>query len=160
MEQKFTAPADKVFALLTNPKWLEARCLALGELSAKISAKKSGGGVTLTMKRRVRRDLPGLVAKVLSPESDLVFEEKWSAPDEDGARTGTLTMDAVGQPVKMTATFELAPSGKGSVYRITHRCKSSVPLIGGAVEKFALGQIEKGCADELAYAAEHLKRAK
>jgi uncharacterized protein YndB with AHSA1/START domain len=160
MEQKYAAPADKVFALLTDPKWLEARCLALGELSAKVKAKKSGGGVTLTMRRRVKRDLPGLLAKVLSPEAELVFEEAWSAADAGGKRTGTLTMEAAGQPVRMTASFELAPSGKGCVYRIAHRCKSSVPLIGLAVEKFALGQVESGCADEFAYLVKQLKQAK
>lgn len=159
MEQKYSASADKVFALLTDPKWLEARSLALGELSAGVKAKKSGGGVALTMKRRVRRDLPGLLAKVMSPESDLVFEETWSAESE-GGRRGKLTMEAIGQPVKMTAEFELVPTGKGCVYRITHKCKSSVLLIGGAVEKFALGQVETGCADEFAYLVEYLKKNK
>jgi hypothetical protein len=160
MEQKYAAPAAKVFALLTDPKWLEARSLALGELSAKVKAKKGGGGVTLTMHRRVKRNLPGLVARVLASEAELHFEETWSAPDDDGVRTGTLTMDAVGQPVKMTATFELAPFGKGCVYRITHKCKSGVPLIGGAVEKFALGEVESGCADEFAYLVGQLKKSK
>lgn len=159
MEQKYAATVDKVFALLTDPKWLEARGQALGELSTQVKAKKSAGGVTLSMKRRVRRDLPSLVAKVLSPESDLVFEETWTAATEAG-RSGTLTMEAIGQPVKMSAKFELAPAGKGCVYRITHTCKSSVPFIGGAVEKFALGQVESGCADELAYLAEFLKSHK
>jgi hypothetical protein len=159
MEQKYNAPLDKVYALLTDPKWLEARSLALGELSASVKAKRSGGSVSLTMKRRVRRDLPGLVARVLSPESDLIFEETWSAR-EDGGRTGTLTMDAVGQPVKMTAEFELCPAAKGCVYRITHQCKSSVPLIGGVVEKFALGQVESGCAAEFVYLVDFLKKNK
>jgi hypothetical protein len=160
MEQKYAASIDQVFALLTDPKWLQERSAVLGELSAKVKAKKSGGGVTLTMNRRVKRDLPGLVAKVLSSESDLVFEEVWSAAGEGGARTGTLTMEAAGQPVKMAATFELVPAGKGCVYRITHKCKSSVPLIGGVVEKFALGQVEAGCADEFAYLVARLKERK
>ena len=30
MEQKYSAPIEKVFSLLTDPKWLEARSLALG----------------------------------------------------------------------------------------------------------------------------------
>lgn len=160
MEQKYAAPADKVYALLTDPKWLEARCLALGELSATVKAKKSGGGVTITMRRRVKRDLPGLVAKVLASEAELVFEEVWSPADAGGKRTGTLAMDAAGQPVRMTASFELVPSGKGCVYRIAHKCKSSVPLIGLAVEKFALSQIESGCAAEFAYAVKELRQAK
>jgi hypothetical protein len=60
----------------------------------------------------------------------------------------------------MTAEFELAASGKGCVYRITHQCKSSVPLLGGAVAKFAQGQVEKGCADEFAYLVDYLKKNK
>lgn len=159
MEQKYSAPVDKVFALLTDPKWLEARCLALGELSASIKAKKAGKGVAIGMKRRVKRELPALVAKVIPPEADLVFEESWG-PDEDGTRSGTLSMTAVGQPITMTAEFELAPAGKGSVYRITHVCKCSVPLIGGTVAKFAQGQVEAGCADEFAYLVDYLKKHK
>lgn len=159
MEQKYSAPVDQVFALLTDPKWLEARCMALGELSASVKAKKAGKGVALTMKRRVKRELPGLVAKVIPPEADLVFEEAWG-PDEDGTRRGTLSMTAVGQPVTMTAEFELAPAGKGSIYRITHVCKCSVPLVGGAVAKFAQGQVEAGCADEFTYLVDYLKKHK
>ena len=159
MEQKYNAPFDKVFALLTDPKWLEARCIALGELSASVKVKKRSGGVGVTMSRRVRRDLPSLVAKVMSPEADLAFEETWSA-ETDGGRSGTLTMDAIGQPVQMTAEFELFPASKGCVYRITHKCKSTVPLIGGVVAKFAQSQVEKGCADEFAYLVEYLKKNK
>ena len=159
MEQKYAASVEKVFALLTDPKWLEARCLALGELSASVKAKKAAGGVTITMKRRVKRELPAIVAKVMPPESDLVFEEKWSA-DNDGSRTGTLTMEAVGQPVTMSAEFELKPSGKGCIYVITHKCKCSIPLLGGTIAKFAQGQVEEGCADEFAYMVDYLKKNK
>lgn len=160
MEQKYTAAPDKIFALLTDPKWVEARCLELGELSVSVKAKKAGGGVTLTMKRQVKREITGLAAKVISPISNLEFEEKWSAPDDEGVRVGSLTITAVGQPVKISADFELLPSGKGSVYRILHKAKCSVPLIGGAIEKFVLGQVEQGCADEFAYTVAWLKKNK
>lgn len=156
MEQKYNAPIDKVYALLTDPKWLEARSLAVGELSAKVKAKKSAKSVSLSMTRRVKRELPALVAKVLPAESDLQFEETWQ-PDGDGGYSGTLTMDIVGQPVKMTADFSLVPSGKGCVYRIEHRTKCSIPLVGGAVAKFAQAQVEQGCEAEFAYAVKALK---
>jgi Protein of unknown function (DUF2505) len=66
----------------------------------------------------------------------------------------------VGQPVKMNAEFELVPSGKGCIYRIAHKCKASIPLIGGTIEKFALGQVEEGCANEFAYMVSYLKANK
>lgn len=159
MEQKYTASVEQVFALLTSGKWLEERCLALGELSASCKSKKAAGGVVVNMERRVSRDLPGLVAKVMSPEADLSFVETWE-PEFEGGRKGTIVMTAAGQPFKMTAEFELAPSGKGSVYTIRHKVKASVPIIGGAIEKFALGQCEQACNDELAYMVQYLKNTK
>ena len=159
MEQKYSADIDKVFSLLTDPKWLEERSLAMGELSARIKASKSATGVRLAMTRRVRRDLPALVAKVLSPEADLQFEEHWESA-EGGGYIGTLSMDIVGQPVKMRAEFELAPAGKGCIYRIAHHAKCSIPLVGGPVAKFAQGQIEEGCAEEIAYLLSYLKKKK
>ena len=125
VELKLAASADKAYALLTDPKWLEARCLALGELSASCKAKKTPSMV-VTMKRKVRRELNAMISKVLNPESDI----------------------------------ELLPEGKGCVYRIQHHAKVNVPLIGGVVAKFVLGQTEQGCADELAYLADFLKKNK
>jgi len=157
MEQKYDAPLERVLALLTDPKWLETRCLALGELAASAQTRTAGGKVFVTMKRRVRRELPRAVAKVMPPESDLVFEQIWS-PEENGGRSGTLVMNVVDRPVRMTAEFALTPSGKGCVYRIKHKCKCSMPLIGGAVERFTLGEVEAGCAREFEYLVEYLKR--
>ncbi len=157
MEQKYSAPIEQVFALLTDPKWLEERCLALGELSAKVKAKKSTKGVvTLTMTRRVKRDLPALVAKVMPAESDLHLEETWTPAD--GGYDGVLTMEVVGQPVKMNAEFTLESAGKGCIYKIEHETRCSVPLLGGTVAKFAQGQIEQGCADEFKYLVHALKK--
>ena len=158
MEQKYGAPLQKVLAHLTDPKWLEARCLALGELSAKVKAKKAGKGIRISMTRRVKRDLPALIARVLPSESDLQFEESWT-PEGDGY-TGTLTMDVLGQPVSMTAEFSLEPAGKGCVYRIVHHAKCSIPLLGGPVARYSQSEIEQGCADEFKYLVAFLKKAK
>jgi hypothetical protein len=158
MEKKFTAPVDKVYGLLTDPKWLEARCLAMGELSANCKTKKTARGATVTMKRRVRRELSAIVTKVLNPESDIELVEQWAG--DKGSRSGTLTLQVVGKPITVTAEFELVPEGKGCVYRIQHYAKVQVPLIGGVVAKFVIGQTEQGCADELDYLADHLKKNK
>lgn len=155
MEKKFNAGVEQVFALLTDPKWLEARSLAMGELSAKVKAKKNAKGVNVTMDRRVHRDLPALVAKVISPDSDLHFEEVWVRGDD--GYTGTWSMEIVGQPVKATAEFSLTASGKGCVYAIEHQASCSIAFVGGAVAKFAQGQIESGAMAELDYLAQSLR---
>jgi hypothetical protein len=149
MKQKYNAPVNTVFALLTDPKWLELRGLALGELSAEVDAKKSAQGVQISMTRRVRRELPALVAKVLPSESTLQLAEIWTPVG--GGYAGTLSMEIDGQPVRMSAEFSLEPAGKGCVYRIEHQTKCSIPLLGGAVARFAQVQVEQGCADEFAF---------
>ena len=39
MQHKLNAPAQTVLDLLTNAKWLESRCLALGDISASVKTK-------------------------------------------------------------------------------------------------------------------------
>jgi hypothetical protein len=157
VEKKLATSVDKAYALLTDAKWLEARCLALGELSAVCKTKKSPS-VVVTMKRRVKRELNPLISKVLNPESDIELEERWST--EGKGHKGTLTLQIVGKPITVTGAFELIPEGKGCVYRIQHHAQVKVPLIGGVVEKFVLGQTEQGCADELDYLADFVKKNK
>lgn len=56
MEKKFSVPANKVFAP-TDPKWLEARCLAVGELRASYKTNGLSGGSRLFEGRKALRCL-------------------------------------------------------------------------------------------------------
>lgn len=156
VEKKVSGSIDKAYELLTNAKWLEQRCLDLGELSASVKVKKTAKGASTHMEREVRREVSGVVGKVLPKQGAIVLDETW-APDDDGY-TGTLTMDLVGLPVKISAEFTLRPEGKGCIYWIQHKAKCGVPLVGGAVEKFVLGELEKGASDELDYLAKAVKK--
>lgn len=156
VEKKFSASIDTVFELLTDAKWLEQRCLDLGEISAKVKAKRTAKGATVSMAREVKREVSGVVGKVLPKQGSITIEEAW-APEGNG-HTGTLDMTLVGLPVKITGSLSVMPSGKGSIYTVEHKVKCSVPLVGGAVEKFVLGELEKGATDELDYLAKALKK--
>ncbi len=158
MERTYSAPIDQVFGLLTDPKWLEARSLALDQLPSKVKARKSGQGVSVSMMRRIKRDMPARVAKVLPAEWDLQFEETWT-PAEAGYH-GAYSMDIVDQPVRATAEFTLESSGNGCIYRIVHQAKCKVPLLGGAVARYVQAQVETSCAAECAYLVDWLKTHK
>lgn len=158
MEQKINASADTVFALLTDPKWLEARSAALGEISARCKTKKAGTGLTLTMQRRVHRDMNAVVAKVINPDSDIEIIENWSG--EASSRSADYALTIVGKPITVSAKIVLESAGKACIYRIQHQARVKVPLIGGVIEKFVLGETEKGCADELEYLLQYLKKNK
>jgi len=70
VQAKLAAPVDKVFGSLTDPTWLEARSLALVELSAGCATRKAAGRVTVTIERRVHRELNAVISKARNPESD------------------------------------------------------------------------------------------
>ena len=110
MEKKLTAPVDKVFGLLTDPKWLEARCLAMGELSANCKTKKTAGAATVTMKRRVRRELNAIISKVLNPESDIELVEQWSV-DKDSRSWMNLTMRLPNEDLEKKRISEAKANG-------------------------------------------------
>jgi uncharacterized protein YndB with AHSA1/START domain len=158
MQVKFSAPLETVYAAFTDPKFLEQRCLDLGEISADCKVKKAAGGHAVTMKRKVERELPSFLAKLFNPIQTIVIEEKWSDDGEDG-KQATYHLEVIGQPVEVSATISLTPSGKGCVYEISHRAKARIPLIGGQIERFVLGQTEAGCKDELDYMVKALKES-
>lgn len=158
MEQRYSAPIEQVFGLLTDPKWLEARSRALGELSSKVKTRKTGKGVSVSMMRHVKCDLPVRVAKVLPAELDLQFEEAWT-PAEAGFH-GAYSMEILNQPVKATAEFTLESNGKGCVYRILHHAKCKIPLLGGAAARYVQAHVETSCAAEFAYLVDWLKTHK
>lgn len=157
MEQKFNTTADHLFELLTDARWLEERSLALGELSTQCKTKK-GDCLNVSMKRRVHRDLPAMVAKVINPDSDIEIVEKWTG--NTAKRTASYVLTIVGKPITVTADIELQATGKSCVHRINHQAKVKVPLIGDVIEKFVIGETEKGCGDEIAYLANYLKKHK
>lgn len=155
MEHTFNAPIHRVFALLTDVSWLETRSRALGYLGVHIQTRVNGKAVAITTKRCAPGTLLPHGTGMTTPCVDLVFREKWN-PEFEGVRTGKLTMSAVDQPIRMSASFELVPSGNNSIYRIVHKYKSNVPLTGDAVHKFAQEQIETICMDEFAYLVGYL----
>ncbi len=152
---EFEHDVQTVYEALTEPQFLVDRCSAMGELSAECDVEEDEDGVTtVNLCREIQRDLPKILAKVFDPVQVMDMVEEW-CPDDDGW-SGTWTMDVRGQPVLISASFELVPTAKGCKYTVTHSAKAKVPLIGRQLEKFILGQTTEGANDELSYLAEYL----
>lgn len=154
VEYEIEADMEQVYALLTDPDYLSQRSLDLGELSVEIEVTEDAGETIVSMKRTVARDLPAFLAKVFSSEQEFELVESWR--DTDAGKQASYSLNFLSQPVTVTAEIVLTPSDAGCIYAIEHRCKAKIPLIGGRVEKFVLGQVIEGCDDELAYLAEAL----
>ncbi|MDJ0655410.1 MAG: DUF2505 domain-containing protein [Xanthomonadales bacterium] len=154
IEYEIEAGVDQVYALLTDPDYLSERSLAIGELSVEIEVQEGDAETTVIMKRTVVRDLPGWLAKIFSPEQEFELVETWR--DTEQGLQASYILSFLSQPVTVYADISLTPTDDGCIYEIEHRCKAKIPLIGGRVEKYVLGQIIEGCDDELVYLAEAL----
>lgn len=155
MHYEFDHDAESVFDLLTDPQFLVDRCLSLGELEADCEVEEQEDVTVVKLTRKLRRDLPRFLAKIMDPVQTMKMTEQWQ-PDGEGGWSGEYTFTVEGQPVTIGATFQLYPTDAGSCYSIEHRVKAKIPLIGGKVEKYIQGQAEEGCADELDYVKEQL----
>lgn len=150
----FENDVQTVYETLTEPQFLVDRGLALGELSAECEVAESGATTTINLVREVRRDLPRVLAKLFDPVQMMDMEEIWR---EDGeGYSGNWTIEIRGQPVTITAEFDLVPTLGGCRYSVTHHAKAKIPLVGKQVEKYILGQTADGARDELNYLRDYL----
>jgi hypothetical protein len=154
----YDRPAHEVFAALTDFAAMKAKYEALGHRDVTLVTRDEAddGAVTVVTKRVVPLDVPGFAKKVLKPTNDVTQTDAWSAPDADGARTGTFTADAKGVPVKIAGTLALAPAEAGATntIRVTVECK--IPLIGGKVADLVGGDTRKAIDHEGIWTAAHL----
>jgi hypothetical protein len=146
---------ESVFGLLTDPDFLVDRSLQLGELEAACEVSDDGEIAVVEMTRKLKRDLPGFLAKMMDPVQTVRITERWQA-DGEGGWTGEYDFEMEGQPVWVGADFELYPTDAGCCYAIEHRTRAKIPLIGRKIEKFVLTQAEQGCMAELDHLRDRL----
>ena len=151
---EFEHDVRAVYEALTNPEFLVDRSLALRELSAECEVEEGEECTTINMVREVRRDLPGILARVFDPVHVMDMTEKWRS-DGEGWR-GNWTLTVRGQAVTILGSFELVPTSSGCRYSVSHQAKANIPFVGSQVKKFILGQTVKGANDELEYLRDYL----
>jgi hypothetical protein len=139
VEHTYDHPTDAVFAVLTDYDAVKAKYEAIGQHDIELVRRDEGddGSVTIVTKRTVPIDVPGFAKKVLSPSQTVTQTDAWDAPDDSGARTGHVSVESKGTPVKVSGKVQLSPDGAGAcrnVSEIDIECK--VPLIGGKIADF------------------------
>ena len=86
--------------------------------------------------------LPGLIAKAVPGDLNVLREETWHLND-GGALHGDVVMTTSGAPISGAATALVSPTSAGSVLRFTGSVQMKVPLIGGPIEKYISTQIAR-----------------
>jgi uncharacterized protein YndB with AHSA1/START domain len=144
LEHHYDADVETVFALITDPGFVERKYVAIGGKDVAVDrADGDGGGCEVVTKRTVTVDLPGFAKRVMKPSNTAIQTETWDAPDA-GRRVCHYQVDVQGMPSSVTGTVTLRADGDGTRQAIEADVKVSIPLLGGKLEKFA---IETGKTD-------------
>lgn len=131
------APAA-VFAMLTDEKFLRQVCEATGAVKYEVEVQTNSLGAGVTTRRELPTDqIPDFIQRFVGQTLTVLRVDRWEAAAADGSRQGTITVEIVGAPVRMTGTLSLSPDGTGTVEDVDGDLKASVPLIGGKIEKAA-----------------------
>jgi len=131
------APAD-VFDMMTNQEYQEQVCVA----SEAIRYDVSVAGPTTHTSRTL--PAPDSASRFTGPELTVVEDNAWNAAEADGARTGSLTMNVEGQPVRLVGQLRLAPGGRGTTVTLTGELKVAIPLLGRKLEHAAAPAVLAG----------------
>ncbi len=127
----YPQPPQDAFAMLTDPGFLEAVCLASDplEFTTWVDGLRTGA-------RRTMRNHPS-IEKFTGPTITVTDEVTWQESAVDGVHTGATLVSVEGMPVALTGTVTLAASQTGSTLTYLGDLKVSIPLVGPVLERQA-----------------------
>lgn len=155
LDFEFECDPNELLELLSDPDFVVDRSLAMGDLECECEVFEESGDTVVASHRQVERDLPAFLKKVFDAVQQVSVTEKWREDGEGGWQCEQ-AVKIKGAPLTLSADIEIFPTDDGCCYRIRQRAKSTVPLIGRRVEKFAVGQAEDGVREDMAYVEERL----
>ncbi|MFC0674501.1 DUF2505 domain-containing protein [Brachybacterium hainanense] len=139
-------PAQDVAAMYADPRYAQVRGEVLGAQSA--SSRVEGdvaGAFTVSTELSMPTDRVPDIARPFVGSSITVREvQSWSAPQADGARTGTTDLVVVGTPASMTAAVTMTPAQTGTTeIVIDGDLVAKIPVLGKRLEKAALPYVSR-----------------
>jgi len=164
VELRYAAPVPVVGAMLADEPFVRWRAERSGGPGAQVEQVDVTGtaadGFTLAVRRTLPTDqIPAQVRSFVGGRLEIRQAEAWE-PERDGVRTGTVSLEITGAPVRLTGTVRLAPGADPgtTVQTYAGEIKASVPLFGGAIEAAAADAVRAALAAEERAGQEHLAR--
>ena len=135
----YPATPHEVAAMLADPAFVERKMVATHAISHEIEVTGDAEGpFTVTTRRTMSTsELPDIAQKFVGETLDVRQVESWDAAGPDGSRAGTVVVEIIGAPMRLTGTLRLAPDTGGTTETLAGDLKASVPLVGGKLEKAA-----------------------
>lgn len=147
---KYPVPSAVIIKMFADPDFHTAKLKAMGIEKHRVLEQKSDGGeFKIKIERKVPLDAPGMLKKFFAAETTVVSEERWNL----AAKTGKVRVEPAGVPIEISCTATMSDAGGQGTVNYTWDVRAKVPLVGGALEKFVAGDMEKKLVDETRAAA-------
>ncbi len=143
-ELRYDAPADDVYAMLTDPAFRQRGCDAMGVLSADITVEPDASATTVVIDQvQPTEGVPSFAKKIAGDKTRAVLTEEWTE-----GRTARLHVKTPGKPTEINGTLTLTEDGATTVETFEGEVKAKVPLIGGKLESLMADLFKAGMDKE------------
>ena len=143
-EQRYDAPADEVYAMLTDRSFRERVCVTGGALEHTVTITAAGDAITAVVDQTLAAGgIPSFATKMVGDRIRVVQTEEWSV------RTAA-SLDVVipGKPARLTGDITLVPAGTGTVEKVDGEVKVNIPFVGGKLEKLIADLVQSALRNE------------
>jgi hypothetical protein len=141
-QAKYPAPSAVVLKMFTDRAFHEKKLDQLG-LKYRVLEHRAAPFM-IRIERKVPMNAPGMVKKLFGAETTVVNEESWNPKD----KTGKVKVLPQGVPIDVSCSATLKDAGDGCVISYAWDIHARVPLVGGALEKFVVADMERRADEE------------
>jgi hypothetical protein len=145
VHQSFPGSIDQVRAMLTDPGYVRNRAEQTGSISCEVTVTQGAGGATeITTVRVLTADLPSFASALVGSNLEVTEQQTW-APIAGDSCTATFDVSFSG-PLAATGVITLTAAGPQTTGpqttgHVTATIKSTVPFVGGKLEKMVQEQL-------------------
>ncbi len=155
IQDRFPASPDEVVALILDPAVQQRMYRELGYTGWSEERKETGGSLERVLRVQPPVALPGFVRKAFGDNAGYREHQVW-APDR---RSYTWkVVFALSDRIEFSGTCTFADADGGCVRRIQGEARARVPLIGGRLEAFVVGEAETSEHRAARWMADYLSR--
>lgn len=154
------ADIARVAAMLADEAFVAAKVRASGALSQQVDVVGGAdGSFTVTTRRQMpSADIPVHLRSLVGASLEVRQVEAWEPP-ETGERRGTVVVEILGVPVRMTGTLRLVAEPDGTTTQhFEGDLRASLPLFAAPVEEHTADAVRAAIAAETRTAQTWLSR--
>lgn len=152
LEHKFTKGVASVWKMYSDRAFFERKYKESGYSNVEVlDFQTSAKGFSITCRYDAGSDapMPDFVKKFIGERISVTQTDSWDA----ATKTGKITTEIKGAPVKVTAEMKLEGDAKSATNKMRWTLACSIPLVGGKIEGFLAEDIKtKSVRDQKASA--------